>query len=234
MNEKAGHFSNPNYQPRLDDSGDRSSSFVSRRRGDAGIPSIDASAKIYEKLEQLRSERDDANKNLERLRNERGVAVKSSFKDPLTGCYNRRLLDHLLLDQHFVYNGKTGIIFFDVNNLKIVNDQKGHQAGDELLENTAKFLKDNFREKDMVFRYGGDEFFVIYFADENDDHFKDNLDHKLNSLEPELNSMDVPISLACGTAFYDESRDVGLMDTVVRADLSMLENKIKMKNSRDG
>jgi len=217
MSEKASNFSNPNYQPHnYGDVGDSDSLIASRRRGDTGIPSIDASAKLHESIERIRGERDKA--------------VRSSFEDSLTGCYNRKFLDHLLLERKLIYDDKTCVVFFDVNNLKVVNDEKGHQAGDELIVNTAKFLKDNFREKDMVFRYGGDEFFVIYFADANDDNYKDNLDHKLKPFESELNSMNVPISLACGHAFYDSSEDTGFMDTIARADLNMLDNKLKMKN----
>ena len=220
MSERTSSFPNPNYQPRpYDDSGEASSQIVSRRRGDTGIPSIDASAKVYE--------------NIERLKGERDKAIESGFEDSLTKCYNRKFLDHLLLDRKFSYDDRTSVIFFDINNLKIVNDTKGHQSGDELIMNTARFLKDNFRKKDMVFRYGGDEFFVIYFADENDDYFKDNLYHKIESFESELGSMDLPISLASGLAFYDSSKDTGFMDTIARADLNMLDNKMKMKNSRD-
>lgn len=220
MSEKMGSFSNPNYQPRLyDDSGEGSSPIVFRRRGDTGIPSIDASAKVYKDIERLKSERDKA--------------IKNGFEDSLTKCYNRKFLDHLLLDQKFIYDDRTGVVFFDINNLKVVNDAKGHQAGDELIVNTAKFLKNNFRKKDMIFRYGGDEFFVIYFADENDDYFEDSLDHKLKLFESELSSMDMPISLASGLTFYDSNKDTSFMDTIVRADLNMLENKMKMKN-KDG
>ncbi len=86
-----------------------------------------------------------------------------SLRDPLTGLNNLRgfrlLADQMLLvarrsDQPF------SVIFLDLDNLKEANDAHGHQAGSELLVETAAILKVTFREADVLARIGGDEFAV--------------------------------------------------------------------------
>lgn len=78
--------------------------------------------------------------------------------DPLTGLLNRRTLDQELQALSSV-SGQLGVIFFDVDNFKSVNDQYGHQAGDAIL----KMIGDALRSVagDRAARFGGDEFVVL-------------------------------------------------------------------------
>ena len=55
---------------------------------------------------------------------------------------------------------RTGVAYIDLNGLKRVNDQKGHEAGDRLIRNAAAVINDIFYDK--VYRIGGDEFVVIF------------------------------------------------------------------------
>ncbi len=90
--------------------------------------------------------------------------VQQSIKDPLTGLYNRRYFDRQAHTE-FVRAGRFGkslsFILIDIDNLKEINDEFGHQAGDEVLRQTANILKAHCREMDIIGRYGGDEFVVI-------------------------------------------------------------------------
>lgn len=79
-------------------------------------------------------------------------------RDSLTGLANRRALP-AALEQSFD-TGAT-ILFFDLNDFKMINDSYGHQAGDECLRAFATALQESFRADDHVFRYAGDEFVVI-------------------------------------------------------------------------
>ena len=78
--------------------------------------------------------------------------------------FNRSYLE-LTLDQtmHAVHRngGLVSLLFIDVDDLKTVNDQRGHQAGDRVLRDLARLLADSCRETDTVARYGGDEFVVL-------------------------------------------------------------------------
>ncbi|PFP30864.1 hypothetical protein COJ96_02560 [Bacillus sp. AFS073361] len=83
-------------------------------------------------------------------------AESESNLDPLTGFYNRRSLEKRVseLDMY-------SIILFDVDYFKTVNDQNGHQMGDEVLIYLSELVKKATRESDWCFRLGGDEFLIV-------------------------------------------------------------------------
>lgn len=87
-----------------------------------------------------------------------------AFHDPLTGLPNRRLLSDRL--KQAIINNKrwdsySAVIFMDLDKFKRLNDDYGHEAGDELLIAVGNRLKQSVREVDTVARYGGDEFVVL-------------------------------------------------------------------------
>ncbi|MDF1546031.1 MAG: GGDEF domain-containing protein [bacterium] len=87
-----------------------------------------------------------------------------SFTDPLTGLSNQRYFSKRLeeeIGRCRRYNRKLALIFFDLDNLKGTNDEHGHLAGDELLTQMGRILRETTRSIDVVARYGGDEFCVI-------------------------------------------------------------------------
>jgi diguanylate cyclase (GGDEF)-like protein/PAS domain S-box-containing protein len=84
--------------------------------------------------------------------------------DALTGLPNRMhlsiALEQALADAHRA-NTKVAVMFVDMDRFKVINDTLGHQAGDALLVEVARRLKDCVRESDIVARLGGDEFVVV-------------------------------------------------------------------------
>lgn len=87
-----------------------------------------------------------------------------AFHDELTGLPNRRLLNDRLMQ--IIANNKrwdsySAAIFMDLDKFKLLNDEFGHEAGDELLIAVGKRLQHCVRETDMVARYGGDEFVIL-------------------------------------------------------------------------
>jgi diguanylate cyclase (GGDEF)-like protein len=84
--------------------------------------------------------------------------------DELTRIYNRKFLLESLeieISQAIKSAGKVSIVFIDLDYFKSVNDTFGHQAGDYVLREAAKVLKDKIRDFDILGRYGGEEFLVI-------------------------------------------------------------------------
>ena len=84
--------------------------------------------------------------------------------DGLTGLPNREMFNHLLQAAMVTARHRQlqfAMLFIDLDRFKIINDSLGHEAGDALLVETAKRLRDNLRTGDIVARLGGDEFVVI-------------------------------------------------------------------------
>lgn len=89
---------------------------------------------------------------------------QQSIRDPLTGLYNRRFLNESLKrEAHSMkrYGYDVGILMVDVDHFKEVNDQYGHECGDQVLKALGHFLSDSIRGNDIACRYGGEEFVLI-------------------------------------------------------------------------
>src|ERR1700730_5744576 len=85
-------------------------------------------------------------------------------RDALTGVYNRAYLDQFLgreFDNSTRHKWPLSVAFADLDNFKSINDNFGHQAGDRVLQATARILRGNTRETDLIARYGGEEFVVV-------------------------------------------------------------------------
>ena len=88
---------------------------------------------------------------------------KLAVTDDLTGVYNRNAYNlHINEIEPEIEKNIIGVIIFDVDDFKIINDTKGHLEGDRILKNVANTLLDVFSEPEYrVFRMGGDEFLVL-------------------------------------------------------------------------
>lgn len=87
---------------------------------------------------------------------------QKNVTDQLTGIYNRKKLNTLL--QKYERTGTPsdlGVVMIDIDYFKRYNDTYGHQAGDVVLKEAASVLKESVRKKDMVIRYGGEEFLIL-------------------------------------------------------------------------
>ena len=111
--------------------------------------------KSNEKIEKQKLELETANKALKRL----------SFNDPLTGVWNRRKYDQILMMEwsRCMRNKRPlALVVLDLDNFKEYNDTYGHMAGDECLIKIGELLKSSIlRPSDLVARYGGEEFVVL-------------------------------------------------------------------------
>lgn len=90
--------------------------------------------------------------------------LEKATKDPLTDLYNREFLSEYaekVLKENRRKGESIALIFLDLDNFKSVNDNYGHEEGDQVLKNVANILKNSFRDHDVIIRYGGDEFIVL-------------------------------------------------------------------------
>lgn len=93
--------------------------------------------------------------------------LEQALTDPLTGLRNRRALeeDYRRFQALAKREGKRLVLtLWDVNNLKKINDQYGHEAGDRILKRFARILKESTRKSDALYRIGGDEFVGLHLG----------------------------------------------------------------------
>lgn len=124
-------------------------------------------------------------------------------KDTLTGAYNKRVL-YNTIELHIKKAQKNGSVFalafIDIDNFKSLNDNLGHIAADNIIKGLCTGIRKKIRKKDMLFRYGGDEF-VLLIPGAN----KKEGEQLLKRLKKELNeeSGDI-LDFSYGTASYPE------------------------------
>lgn len=147
--------------------------------------------------------------------------------DGLTGLANRRAFDEHMerLREH---PGSAGMIIFDVNDLKKLNDEQGHAAGDAMLKQLANRLLSWFGSIGTVYRIGGDEFAMIC-----DDCSSGALSTLTMEIEAHLLAEDSDrYDLAFGYASVDPESNLASIDDVFRAaDSRMYQHKLAVKTS---
>lgn len=153
---------------------------------------------------------------------------KMAYTDALTGLYNRRRCEEEF-EKLSMGNTKYGILSLDLNNLKKVNDSKGHEEGDILITEFATALKAAFGEETLVARMGGDEFLVIIY-DTRKNKYESYIKRlywqieNANERNPKLN-----ISVAYGYCRSDEMEGMDVREVYKKADERMYEMKVSMK-----
>ncbi|MCA4825389.1 MAG: GGDEF domain-containing protein, partial [Serratia rubidaea] len=96
-----------------------------------------------------------------RLYEERDKLSNLSMLDPLTGLYNRRGLENKLTLLTTPQSGLHFVLLLDIDRFKAYNDHYGHTMGDQALVKVACAIRDAVRSRDIVVRYGGEEFLVL-------------------------------------------------------------------------
>ena len=107
---------------------------------------------------------DGFNQMLSQIETDQGLLEEMAYVDTLTDLPNRRMFKEQLARSFAhsqAYHSKVGVIFIDLDNFKWVNDSKGHDAGDLLLQRIASRMQDAAQANGVVCRLGGDEFTVI-------------------------------------------------------------------------
>jgi diguanylate cyclase (GGDEF)-like protein len=159
--------------------------------------------------------------SLKRRQNELTEIMHLAETDALTGLYNRRAFD-ARLKQVFLHtmrqkSSPVSLLFFDLDHFKEINDQFGHQAGDEHLGKMARVLRKVIREDvDFAFRFGGDEFAVVIFAD---------YPHACDKAKQVLDMMANKVSAGVATINKDTEEDLSLEEFIRRADNALYEAK---------
>jgi diguanylate cyclase (GGDEF)-like protein len=132
--------------------------------GIPGIPEDALTPELREGVARLAAERDRLRDELAKARGRIASLERLADEDSLTSVANRRAfvreLTRMIAFTHR-YSVPASVVYFDLNNMKQINDDHGHPAGDAALRHIAAVLRQNIRSSDIVGRLGGDEFGVI-------------------------------------------------------------------------
>ncbi len=161
---------------------------------------------------------------LNRLHYEKKIEYLS-FRDALTGLYNRRYFEAEIEKLNNSRRQPIGIVVGDMDGLKRVNDNQGHQSGDLLVKQTAEVIKESVRQEDVAARIGGDEFGILLPEIDQENCLKVCSRIKSNiKKRNQKGDLPAPLSISLGYALNEDSSD-DLMEIFERADRRMYNNK---------
>ena len=185
------------------------------------LPMLRVLANLLSTILENELKGNDQQRQIERMEAE-------AMSDVLTELYNRRGWENLLQAEELRcqrYGHPAGIIYIDLDNLKPINDTKGHAAGDKLIYTAGKTIKSALREQDIVARVGGDEFAVLA-VECNQRQIKGLVDRITNALEQE--------SIEASVGYAARHSSEGLWVACEKADQKMYECKRdRPRQSRD-
>jgi diguanylate cyclase (GGDEF)-like protein len=154
-------------------------------------------------------------------------------KDLMTNLYNhhsflRKLEMKINLQKKANQNFAYALV--DIDKFKKVNDQYGHQAGDQVIINLARFLKHNLRDYDIIGRYGGEEFGIILNVQSKEDAFKimDRVRKNFSYVNHRFNSYVFNCTISIGIAMFPEFYTA--TELISAADYGLYQSKEQGRN----
>ncbi len=159
------------------------------------------------------------------------VISKLAYQDGLTGVGNRTAYQKKLYEYGKNKNICVGLVMFDVNNLKKINDKFGHSVGDELIIKSANIIKDSFKDIGSCYRIGGDEFVVFISGKKIDEDYQKGIENMNTIISDENQKTQYEISIAYGMAVYNSKIDKDISDVLNKADEEMYICKEKIKKT---
>lgn len=157
--------------------------------------------------------------------------ARLAITDSLTGSHNRRFLQpysHQKLSSWFGQGISVTALYFDLDNLKVVNDRQGHQAGDTTLTQLCDAIRRQVRTQDPLIRMGGDEFALLLSG--CDEKKGTEIAKKILADVHQQPDNDAHISVSIGLACSSPNQDLTLNALIAKADKSMYIAKALGRN----
>jgi len=155
------------------------------------------------------------------------VYKKLAYNDILTGVLNRLAFENdmedIAKDNHRSKN--VLLIMIDINDLKYINDSKGHEHGDKYIVDNINYINSNIDSLGTIYRTGGDEFVII-----SSNNNREILEYKFRIMQKNMLKEDNDINFAYGIAAFDSRIEDTIYDTLKRADKNMYINKNRIKS----
>ena len=155
---------------------------------------------------------------------------KLAALDPLTGILNRRFGLVRLHEEYARSIRKTaplGVLMFDIDHFKQVNDTYGHVVGDRVLRNITALIRQGIREGDILMRYGGEEFMVILPGASKDDSFtiSERVRHIVRDNKTAYGDNQIGVTISVGVDSMPESSVSGELELIANADEALYRSK---------
>ncbi len=163
--------------------------------------------------------------------------LQGTYRDALTGLYNRRAFNEKvaqLLDRRQDYRRRaktytaTIFVMLDIDHFKAINDSMGHLLGDEVLLLLAQQMNDSFRENDLLFRYGGEEFAMVLM-----DITPEQAQESLERFRKRIAAYEFPnveqVTVSIGYTAFDKNLSLG--ELVGQADKALYYCKTHSRNA---
>ena len=173
--------------------------------------------------------RQDLESNLAKAVETNKVLNEMSRLDPMTGVFNRRGFFQKtkdLLDDADNYGKKAITLYADMDCLKLVNDEFGHEEGDFALKSSVRVLTGSFRGTDVIGRMGGDEFavFAIIGEETSGERIKQRIQQKIKEFNEQC---DKPyyVDMSIGVHEFVISKSMNIKEMLNRADEKLYEEK---------
>jgi diguanylate cyclase (GGDEF)-like protein/PAS domain S-box-containing protein/putative nucleotidyltransferase with HDIG domain len=147
-----------------------------------------------------------------------------SYRDQLTGLYNRRFFEEELKRLDTPRNLPLSIAMVDVNGLKLANDAFGHESGDEMLIKIAEVMKRLCRADDIISRIGGDEFIVLLPKTDASETKK--IAERISEGVKNETTAAIPLSVSCGFS-VKVSTDKDISAVIKKAEERMYVEKLR-------
>jgi len=165
-------------------------------------------------------------KKVKNLEEEKEIIEKIANRDQLTNLYNRRYLENF---QKEIYHNQIpfGLIILDIDYFKTINDCYGHEIGDTVLLSFAKLLQEETRTDDIVIRYGGEEFIIIYKRI-TEKILLSNAERLRKSIEKMTFYDNQHITASFGIVMLDKNFDI--YENIKKADIALYRAKEKGRN----
>lgn len=171
---------------------------------------------------------------------------RKSLTDPLTGMENRRALNTnipQIIEVEERAGQKCSLLMIDIDNFKNINDEYGHDTGDDVLKQAAEIIKNNIRrQSDFSYRYGGEEF-VVFLTNTTSEKTAEIAEKIRKNIEKNIfktssndgKKLEIKLSVSIGVAgtdqkIYNKKEPEKLEKILKAADTAMYQSKKEGKN----
>lgn len=165
----------------------------------------------------------------------RALLDRQAKQDPLTGLADRRVLEARLeeaFEQTYALGGSMAVIMCDLDRFKKINDNHGHDVGDQALLQVVQLLEEHRRDSDLCSRYGGEEFALVLEKTDGETALRvaERLRHAVEHCLFVPDGEPIPLRLSAGVASYPELQVKVGKDLLVLADEALRQAKKRGRN----